>query len=44
MRRETVLFLSSLLHAELILRWFIDGTRIAQFATDNAISAPTVHR
>jgi hypothetical protein len=64
MRRETVLFLSSLLHAErrrrgtrrgrralgcfaqavLILRWFIDGTRIAQLATDNAISAKTVYR
>lgn len=64
MRRETVLFLSGLLHAErrrrgtrrgrralgcfaqavLILRWFIDGTRIAQLAADNAISAKTVYR
>lgn len=64
MRRETVLFLASLLHAErrrrrtrkgrralgcfaqavLILRWFIDGTRIAQLAADNAISAKTACR
>ncbi len=64
MRRETVLFLARLLHAErrrrrtrtgrralgcfaqavLILRWFIDGTRIAQLAADNAISAKTVYR
>jgi hypothetical protein len=64
MRRETVLFLSGLLHAErrrrgtrrgrralgcfaqavLILRWFIDGTRIAELATDNAISGGTVYR
>jgi hypothetical protein len=64
MRRETVLFLSGLLHAErrrrgtrrgrralgcfaqavLILRWFIDGTRIAELATDNAISTKTVYR
>ena len=64
MWRETVLFLSGLLHAErrrrgtrrgrralgcfaqavLILRWFIDGTRIAGLATDNAISTKTVYR
>jgi hypothetical protein len=28
----------------LILRWFIDGTRVAELATDNAISAGTVCR
>jgi len=64
MRRETVLFVSGLLHAErrqrgtrkgrralgcfaqavLILRWFIDGTRIKQLAVDNAISVKTVYR
>jgi hypothetical protein len=62
--RETVLFLSSLLHAErrrrgtrtgrralgcfaqavLILRWFIDATRIAQLAADNHIGTSTVYR
>lgn len=31
-------------HAELVLRWFIDGTRIAELATGNAISAKTVYR
>jgi hypothetical protein len=64
MRRETVLFVSGLLHAErrrrgtrkgrralgcfaqavLVLRWFLDGTRITQLATDNAISIKTVYR
>jgi hypothetical protein len=64
MRRETVLHLSGLLHAErrrlrtrrgrrslacfaqavLVLRWFLDGTRIKQLATDNAISVKTVYR
>jgi hypothetical protein len=64
MQRETVLFLSKLLHAErrrrgtrkgrralgcftqavLILRWFLDGTRLAQLAADNAISVKTVYR
>jgi hypothetical protein len=27
-----------------VLRWFIDGTRIAQPATDNATSAKNVYR
>jgi hypothetical protein len=64
MRRQTVLFVSGLLHAErrrrgtrkgrralgcfaqavLILRWFIDGTRIRQLAADNSISVKTVYR
>lgn len=63
-RRETVLFVSGLLHGErrrrgtrkgrralgcfaqavLVLRWLLDGTRIAQLAADNAISAKTVYR
>src|SRR4051812_36224827 len=30
--------------AVLILRWFIDGTRLAQLAADNAISASTAYR
>jgi hypothetical protein len=30
--------------AVLILRWFIDGTRVTELATDNAISAGTVYR
>ncbi|WP_067137183.1 HARBI1 family protein [Microtetraspora malaysiensis] len=30
--------------AILILRWFVDGTRIAQLARDNAISVPTAYR
>src|SRR3954447_20406854 len=30
--------------AVLILRWFVDGTRLAQLARDNAISASTVYR
>lgn len=62
-RDQTVLYLSSLLHAErlhrgtrtgtrslspfqqavLVLRWFLDGTRVAQLATDNTISASTVY-
>jgi hypothetical protein len=56
-REQTVLFVSSMLHAErlrrgtrtgtralgcfaqavLVLRWLLDGTRLAQLATDNAI-------
>ncbi|TDC87047.1 transposase family protein [Actinomadura sp. 7K507] len=64
MRRETVLFLSSLLHAErrrrgtrrgrrrlgcfvqavLVLRWFLDGTRVKQLAADHGISGKTVYR
>ena len=63
-REETVLFLSSLLHAErqrrgtragrrtlgcfaqsvLVLRWFLDGTRVAQLAADNTIGASTAYR
>jgi hypothetical protein len=63
-RRETVLFLSGLLHAErrrrgtrrgrralgcfaqavLILRWFCDGTRIRQLATDHGIGRKTAYR
>jgi hypothetical protein len=30
--------------AVLILRWFLDGTRIAQLATDNAIGSSTTYR
>src|SRR3954470_16498921 len=30
--------------AVLILRWFLDGTRLAQLAADNAISASTAYR
>jgi hypothetical protein len=30
--------------AVLILRWFLDGTRLAQLASDNAISASTAYR
>src|SRR5437763_2901798 len=30
--------------AVLILRWFLDGTRLAQLAIDNAISASTAYR
>jgi len=63
-RRETVLFVSQLLHAErrqrgtragtrvlgcfaqavLIMRWFLDGTRLAQLARDNTISSSTAYR
>ena len=31
-------------HAVLVLRWFLDGTRVAQLAVDNAISASTAYR
>jgi hypothetical protein len=30
--------------AVVILRWFLDGTRIAQLATDNAIGSSTAYR
>ena len=60
-RRETVLFLSTLLYAErqargtrtgtralgcfahavLVLRWFLDATRLAQLARDNTIGTST---
>lgn len=30
--------------AVLVLRWFLDGTRIAQLAVDNTISSSTVYR
>jgi len=30
--------------AVLVLRWFVDGTRLAQLAWDNGISTPTVYR
>ncbi|MEV6949889.1 transposase family protein [Streptomyces sp. NPDC051172] len=30
--------------AVLVLRWFIDGTRLVQLARDNGISAPTAYR
>jgi hypothetical protein len=63
-RRETVLFVSGLLHAErrrrrtrrgrrslgcfaqavLVLRWFLDGTRVVRLAADNAISVKTAYR
>jgi hypothetical protein len=62
-RDQTVLYLSSLLHAErvrrgtradrrsltpfnqavLVLRWFLDGTRIRQLALDNAIGKSTAY-
>lgn len=62
--RQTVIFLSSLLHtrrqmlgtrtgtrslgcfaqAVLVLRWFLDGTRVAQLAVDNAIGGSTAYR
>lgn len=62
-REQTVLFVSSLLHAErrrrgtragtralgcfaqavLVLRWFLDGTRLTQLATDNAIGKSTAY-
>lgn len=64
MQRETVLFVSGLLHAErrrrgtrkgrrslgcfaqavLVIRWFLDGTRIRQLGADNGISVKTVYR
>jgi hypothetical protein len=28
----------------LILRWFLDGTRLTQLARDNRISVPTAYR
>ncbi|MEV4417570.1 transposase family protein [Catellatospora sp. NPDC049609] len=63
-RRETVLFVSQLLHTErrrrgtragtralgcfaqavLVLRWFLDGTRLAQLARDNTIAGSTAYR
>jgi hypothetical protein len=62
-RDQTVLYLSSLLHAErvrlgtradrrsltpfkqavLVLRWFLDGTRVRQLALDNAIGKSTAY-
>lgn len=30
--------------AVLVLRWFVDGTRLVQLARDNGISAPTAYR
>jgi len=62
-REETVLFVSSRLHAErqrrgtragtralgcfkqaiLVIRWFLDGTRVAQLAVDNAIGRSTAY-
>ncbi|PZT76862.1 IS5/IS1182 family transposase [Streptomyces sp. AC1-42W] len=30
--------------AVLVLRWFVDGTRLAQLARDNGISVPTAYR
>jgi DDE superfamily endonuclease len=64
MRRETVLFVSGLLHAErrrrrtrrgrrslgcfaqavLVIRWFLDGTRVRQLAADDRISVKTAYR
>lgn len=31
-------------HAVLVLRWFLDGTRVAPLAVDNASSASTAYR
>lgn len=62
-REATVLYVSSLLHAErlrrgtradtralscfkqviLVIRWFLDGTRVAQLAVDNAIGRSTAY-
>src|SRR2546421_1885818 len=62
-RDQTVLYVSSLLHAErvrrgtrkgsrvltpfkqavLVLRWFLDGTRVRQLTVDNAIGKSTVY-
>ncbi len=36
--------LSCYRQAVLVLRWFLDGTRLAQLATDNAIGASTAYR
>ncbi|TQJ37848.1 hypothetical protein FBY34_8015 [Streptomyces sp. SLBN-115] len=30
--------------AVLVLRWFVDGTRLVQLARDNGISVPTAYR
>ena len=30
--------------AVLVLRWFVDGTRVVQLARDNGISVPTAYR
>jgi hypothetical protein len=30
--------------AVLVLRWFVDGSRLVQLARDNGISAPTAYR
>jgi DDE superfamily endonuclease len=62
-REETVLFVSTLLHAErqrrgtragtralscfkqaiLVIRWFLDGTRMSQLARDNAVGKSTAY-
>ena len=31
-------------HAVLVLRWFLDGTRVAQLANDNQLSPSTAYR
>ena len=31
-------------HAVLVLRWFLDGTRVAQLAADNQLSVSTTYR
>ncbi len=36
--------LGSWRHAVLVLRWFLDATRVAQLATDNQISSSTAYR
>jgi DDE superfamily endonuclease len=36
--------LTSRRHAVLVLRWFLDGTRVAQLAADNQISSSTAYR
>ena len=36
--------LSCYRQAVLVLRWFLDGTRLAQLATDNAIGRSTAYR
>jgi len=36
--------LSVFKQAVLVLRWFVDDTRLAQLARDNGISTPTAYR
>lgn len=42
--RENTRSLGVFKQAVLVLRWFIDGTRLSQLARDNGISLPTAYR